>query len=156
MGWLGLLQQFKKSNGFSAPKIPLSTIQSIAGNQAKVKPSLTQWGPKIYRFVLRECNAMDLFKVAFSQKVYWGSKEYAKSRPWAEYLNFPPIIVNNLFKLSAQESDLEYFFEPHRTFWKKATFILCEKWVNFKLSKHYLTLIVLNKRNHIIFPTVEM
>jgi hypothetical protein len=63
MGWLGLLQQFKKSNGFSAPKIPLSTIQSIAGNQAKVKPSLTQWGPKNYRFVLREFSTMDLLNM---------------------------------------------------------------------------------------------
>ena len=26
------------------------------------------------------------------------------------------------FKLSAQDSDLEYFFEPHQTFWQKATF----------------------------------
>ena len=26
------------------------------------------------------------------------------------------------FKLSAQDSDLEYFFEPHQTFWIKETF----------------------------------
>ena len=61
-------------------------------------------------------------KVAFCQKVWWGSKEYSKRLPSAENLNFPPIIVNNFFKFSAQESDLEYFFEPHRTFWQKATF----------------------------------
>ena len=34
----------------------------------------------------------------------------AKSLPWAENLNFPPILkVNNLFKFSAQASDLVPF-----------------------------------------------
>jgi hypothetical protein len=33
----------------------------------------------------------------------------AKSLPCAESLNFPPMIVNNLFKLSAQGSDLALF-----------------------------------------------
>ena len=36
--------------------------------------------------------------------------KYSKSLSWAENLNFPPKTVNNLFKLSAQDSDLEYLF----------------------------------------------
>ena len=35
-------------------------------------------------------------------------KKYSKSLSWAENLNFPPITINNLVKLSAQDSDLEY------------------------------------------------
>ena len=34
--------------------------------------------------------------------------KYSKSLSWAENLNFPPKTVNNLFKFSAQDSDLEY------------------------------------------------
>ena len=33
---------------------------------------------------------------------------------------FPTKTLDNLFKFSAHDSDLE-FFEPHRTFWQKAT-----------------------------------
>ena len=33
--------------------------------------------------------------------------KYSKSLAWAENLNFPPKTVNNLFKFSAQDSDLE-------------------------------------------------
>ena len=36
--------------------------------------------------------------------------KYFKSLSWAENLNFPPKSVNNLFKFSAQDSDLEYLF----------------------------------------------
>ena len=36
--------------------------------------------------------------------------KYSKSLSWAENLNFPPKTVNNLFKFSAQDSDLEYLF----------------------------------------------
>ena len=36
--------------------------------------------------------------------------EYSISLSWAENLNFPPKTVNNLFKFSAQDSDLEYLF----------------------------------------------
>ena len=36
--------------------------------------------------------------------------KYSKSLSWAENLNFPPKSVNNLFKFSAQDSDLEYLF----------------------------------------------
>ena len=36
--------------------------------------------------------------------------EYSKSLSWAEILKFPPKTVNNLFKLSAQDGDLEYLF----------------------------------------------
>ena len=35
-------------------------------------------------------------------------KKYSKSLFWAENLNFQPITVNNLFKFSAQDRDLEY------------------------------------------------
>ena len=34
--------------------------------------------------------------------------KYSKSLSWAENLNFPPKTINNLFKFSAQDSDLEY------------------------------------------------
>ena len=33
--------------------------------------------------------------------------KYFKSLSWAENLNFPPKLVDNLFKFSAQDSDLE-------------------------------------------------
>ena len=36
--------------------------------------------------------------------------KYSKSLSWAENLNFPSKTVNNLFKFSPQESDLEYLF----------------------------------------------
>ena len=36
--------------------------------------------------------------------------KYSKSLSRAEHLNFPPESVNNLFKFSAQDSDLEYLF----------------------------------------------
>ena len=36
--------------------------------------------------------------------------KYSKSLSWAKKLNFPPKTVNNLFKFSAQDSDLEYLF----------------------------------------------
>ena len=36
--------------------------------------------------------------------------KYSISLSWAENLNFSPKTVNNLFKFSAQDSDLEYFF----------------------------------------------
>ena len=37
---------------------------------------------------------------------------YSKSLSWAENLNFLPITVNNLFKFSAQDRDLEYCKNP--------------------------------------------
>ena len=36
--------------------------------------------------------------------------KYSISLSWAENLNLPPKTVNNLFKCSAQDSDLEYLF----------------------------------------------
>jgi hypothetical protein len=36
--------------------------------------------------------------------------QYSKSLSWAENLNFQPKTVNNLFKFSAQDSNLEYLF----------------------------------------------
>ena len=52
-----------------------------------------------------------LWKVAFCQK------NIPNHYPRKKKLNFPPITVNNIFKFSAQDSDYEYFFEPHQTFW---------------------------------------
>ena len=48
-----------------------------------------------------------LLNVAFYQIVWWGSKKCAKS----ENFNFPSISisVNNLFKFSAENSDLAHF-----------------------------------------------
>ena len=34
--------------------------------------------------------------------------KYAKSLSWTENLNFPPKTIDNLFKFSVQDSDLEY------------------------------------------------
>ena len=45
-----------------------------------------------------------ILKVALSQN------KYSKSLSWAEKLNFPPKWVNNLFKIFAQDSHLEYLF----------------------------------------------
>ena len=36
--------------------------------------------------------------------------KYSKLLSWADNLNFPPKSLNNLFKFSAQNSDLEYLF----------------------------------------------
>ena len=36
--------------------------------------------------------------------------KYSKSLSWAENLNFLPTSVNNLFKFSAHDSDLEHLF----------------------------------------------
>ena len=53
-------------------------------------------------------------KVALSQKImeknFHCQHKYSKSLSWAENLNFPPKTVNNLFKFSAQDSDLEYLY----------------------------------------------
>ena len=55
-----------------------------------------------------------ILKVALSQKrlgdFFRCQNKYYKSLSWAENLNFPPKILNNLFKFSAQDSDLEYLF----------------------------------------------
>ena len=45
--------------------------------------------------------------------------KYSKSLSWAKNLNFLPKTVNNLFKFSAQDSDLEY---------------LCWQWKNSPVS----------------------
>ena len=66
-----------------------------------------------------------MIKVAFCQKVQWGSKKYSKSLSWAENLNKLFTFMGGKFNFSAQGSDLEYSFEPHQTFWQKATF----KWM---------------------------
>ena len=42
--------------------------------------------------------------------------------------------MHNLFELSAQDSDLAYFFELHRTFCQKATFNVCSVQVQTALS----------------------
>ena len=63
-----------------------------------------------------------LLKAAFCQKIWCGSKKYAKSLSWAENLNKLYTVKGGKFKFSAQDSDLAYFFEQHQTFWQKATF----------------------------------
>ena len=65
---------------------------------------------------------MEFLKAAFCQKVRWGSKKYSKSLSWTENLNKLFTVMGGKFKLFAQDSDLEYFFEPHQSFWQKATF----------------------------------
>ena len=54
----------------------------------------------------------DLIKGGFKSEETGGflllQNIYSKSLSWAENLNFPPKTVNNLFKFSAQDSDLEY------------------------------------------------
>ena len=42
--------------------------------------------------------------------------KYSKSLSCAENLNFPPKTVNNLFKFSAQDSDLEYLCWRRKNF----------------------------------------
>ena len=48
--------------------------------------------------------------------------KYSKSLSWAENVNFQPSTANNLFKFSAQDSELKYLGDSHQTFWQKATF----------------------------------
>ena len=55
------------------------------------------------------CSIWNSLNVAFDEKVWCGSKNYSKSLSWAENLNFPPQTVNNIFKFSAQDSDLDFF-----------------------------------------------
>ena len=58
------------------------------------------------------CN--EISKGGFKSKDTGGvlvlQSKYSKSLFWAENLNFPPKTVINLFKFSAQDSDLEYLF----------------------------------------------
>ena len=48
------------------------------------------------------------FKSEDTGKFLHCQHEYSKSLSWAENWNFLPKTVNNLFKFSAQDSDLEY------------------------------------------------
>ena len=50
------------------------------------------------------------FKSEETREFFRCQNKYSKSLSWAENLNFPPKTVNNLFKFSAQDSDLEYLF----------------------------------------------
>ena len=50
------------------------------------------------------------FKSEETGEFFSCQNKYCKSLSWAENLNFLPKTVNNLFKLSAQDSDLEYLF----------------------------------------------
>ena len=50
------------------------------------------------------------FKSEETGEVFRCQNKYSKSLSWAENLNFLPKTVNNLFKFSAQDSDLEYLF----------------------------------------------
>ena len=69
---------------------------------------------KLYVYGQEEYHKKSL-KMALSQKMlenFHVSKinRYSKSLSWAENLNFLPKSLNNLFKFSAQNSDLEYLF----------------------------------------------
>jgi hypothetical protein len=59
------------------------------------------------------------FKSEDTGEFFHCQHKYSKSLSWAENLNFPPKTVNNLFKFSAQDSDLEY---------------LCWQWKNSPVS----------------------
>ena len=48
------------------------------------------------------------FNLEDTGKILRLQHKYSKSLSWAENLNFPPKTLNNLFKFSAQDSDLEY------------------------------------------------
>jgi hypothetical protein len=50
------------------------------------------------------------FKSEKTGEFFRCQNKYSKSLSSAENLNFPPKTVNNLFKFSAQDSDLEYLF----------------------------------------------
>ena len=50
------------------------------------------------------------FKSEDTGEFFHCQHKYSKLLSWAENLNFPPKTVNNLFKFSAQDSDLEYLF----------------------------------------------
>ena len=55
---------------------------------------------------------LEITKGGFKSEDTWEflhcQHKYSKSLSWAEILNFPPKTVKNLFKLSAQDSYLEY------------------------------------------------
>jgi hypothetical protein len=59
------------------------------------------------------------FKSEDTGEFFHCQHKYSKSLSWAESLNFPPKTVNNLFKFSAQDIDLEY---------------LCWQWKNSPVS----------------------
>ena len=62
------------------------------------------------------------FKGSFMPEKFMQFKKDFKSLSWVENLNMLFTIMGGKLKFSAQDSDLEYFFEPHQTFWQKATF----------------------------------
>ena len=68
----------------------------------------------------------DVIKGGFKSENIGGflllQNKYSKSLSWAENLNKLFTNLGEKFKFSAQDSDLEYFFVPHQTFWQKATF----------------------------------
>ena len=82
---------------------------------------------------------VEVSKGSFLSESLKRPKKYSKSLSWADDLNFMPITVIQFFKFSAQDSDLEYFFELHQTFWQKANF-------NSDFSYYYLYTILLRIR----------
>jgi hypothetical protein len=65
------------------------------------------------------CSPKGGFKSEDTGEFFHCQHKYSKSLSWAENLNFLPKTVNNLFKFSAQDSDLEY---------------LCWQWKNSPVS----------------------
>ena len=58
--------------------------------------------------LLKKDQAKGGFKSEDTGEFFHCQHKYSKSLSWAENLNFPPKTLNNLFKFSAQDSDLEY------------------------------------------------
>ena len=50
------------------------------------------------------------FKSEETGEFFCRQNRYSKSLSWAENLNFPPKTLNNIFKFSSQDSDLENLF----------------------------------------------
>ena len=83
---------------------------NLMPEMGQVVMGLSPVGEICYLLSLRELQ----LKVALSQKrleiFFHCQNKYSISLSWVENLNFPPKKVNNLFKFSAQDSDLEYLF----------------------------------------------
>ena len=100
---------------------PLHTIPQL--EVISFSPLTKFWMESKYRRLLSEFDATQ--------------KNVPESLSWIENFYFQPIklIVNILFKFSAEDSDLAYFFEPHRIFWNKATFDSCNFCISRGISK---------------------
>ena len=62
-------------------------------------------------------NVKENVKDSFLSESSMRLKKYSKSLSWAVDLNELFNVMGGKFKFSTKERDLEYFFEPHQTFW---------------------------------------